>query len=365
MKLPSCRSVSLPIFSMRCSATAPTPPVSGQHIAPQLFTYAVVGLTFTLPVGPLEVSALGMEPCDSATSGIEARLVSPSASALVLTRVPFRLHADRPLELELAAVGPGAVDGAAESIASWISAHACLAIAVEVPGQPRGEVTLPFSARPCDGGWIARALVRPASWADAASVTVVSLSLADRLMACDCLPATLRVGYNHARVTDGSVFAAAKVGDVAALQAALDAGGSTEEADEVRGGRVACCDTTMQLYDHRLLGVLPFLLPFYSTAGHPRSWPLSIASRPSARSCGRRQRGRSRQGGESRRGMRKDLLEPCKGAARGALMFMPPFALLLELCLLECPPSHCSWSYVSSSPAPAEWLDPPAFRSFR
>ena len=43
---------------------------------------------------------------------------------------------------------------------------------------------------------------------------------------------------NHAPAPEGAVLAAAEAGDVPALQAALDAGGSTEEADEVReGGR--------------------------------------------------------------------------------------------------------------------------------
>ena len=190
----------------------------------------------TLPVGPLEIPTLSMEQCDSASSAIEAVLFSPYASALSLTGVPALVLTDRPLELKLAAVGLVAGDGVAESIASWLSAHACLAIAVEVAGQPREEVFLPVSARPSRGSWIARALVRPTAWADAASLTVVSLSIAGRPLPCDCLPATLPVGYNHVPASAGAVFAAAEAGNVPALKAALDACGSTEEAVEVRGG---------------------------------------------------------------------------------------------------------------------------------
>ena len=40
---------------------------------------------------------------------------------------------------------------------------------------------------------------------------------------------------NHAAAPAGAVYAAAKAGDVRALQAALEAGASTDEADEVRG----------------------------------------------------------------------------------------------------------------------------------
>ena len=173
----------------------------------------------------------------SATSAVEARLVNPSASALALTRVPARVHADRPLEIELAAVGLRVGADVAVSIASWISDHALLQISVEVPEQPRGEASLRVKAHPSGGGWIIRALIRPAAWADAASVTVVSLSLERRPLMSDLLPATLRVGYNHAPAPAGVVFAAATACDVAALQTALDAGGSTEEADEVQGYR--------------------------------------------------------------------------------------------------------------------------------
>ena len=173
---------------------------------------------------------------DSATSVIEARLVSPYASSFAMTGVPARVHADRPLELELAAVGLVAGNGAAVAIASWLSAHACLAIALELPGQPREEVSFAVSARPSGGGWIFRALVRPVAWANAVSVTVVSLSLVGRPVPCGCLPVTLRVGYNHALAPVGTVLFAAQAGGVAALQAALDTGGSTEETGEVRGG---------------------------------------------------------------------------------------------------------------------------------
>ena len=43
---------------------------------------------------------------------------------------------------------------------------------------------------------------------------------------------------NHAPAPEGAVMAAAKAGNVRALRIALDAGGSTEEADKVRGSMV-------------------------------------------------------------------------------------------------------------------------------
>ena len=74
--------------------------------------------------GPLEIPTMGMEPCLSSTSAIQATLTSLSASALALTRVPARVHADRPLDFELAGVGLGADAGASLSVANRLSAHA-------------------------------------------------------------------------------------------------------------------------------------------------------------------------------------------------------------------------------------------------
>ena len=186
------------------------------------------------------------------SSAIKARVVSPSASAFVLSRVPSLVHIDRPLELGLVVGRLGNGADAAESMASWLSTHAVLQITFEVPGQPHGEVSVLVRARPSGSRWIARALVHPAAWAYAASITVVSLSFAGRPLPCDCLPATLRVGYNHAQSPAGAVFAAATAGDLPALHAALEAGGSTEETDEVGGemeeGRA--CMTPAQPHPH-------------------------------------------------------------------------------------------------------------------
>ena len=231
-------------------------------------------------MSPFEVHALSMEPCDSATSVIEARLVSPSSSDFVVCRSPPRVHADRPLELELAVIGQGAVAGAAESVASWISAHAVLEIAVDIPGQPRCQVSVPVKARPSGGCRIIRALVHPAYWANAASVTVVSLILAERPIPCDCLPATLRVGYNHAPAPAGAVLAAARVGDVEALQAAIKAGGSTEEAERVRW-RVGRADPLGKGWSKKRTYNTPTPLPFASS---------SAAERPHCCILGRPQR---------------------------------------------------------------------------
>ena len=142
------------------------------------------------------------------------------------------MFVDRPFEIDFSTVELGA--GAAGSVARLITSHARLEV-LKVTGKSRTPYSFPLTAHSRDGNVIARALIYPASWTDADSVIVTSLTLAGQAVSCDFLPAVLRVGYNHAPAHAGAVSAAAKAGDVRALQAALDAGGSTEEADEVRG----------------------------------------------------------------------------------------------------------------------------------
>ena len=205
-------------------------------------TDEAAALALTLPAGPLEITQLGMWPLEFLTTcaAIEAFLGLPPAITLVPTRVPRVLLADRPLEIECSVVDVVPGSHAAESVTRSISTHAQLLVASESNGGPRTIWCTQIALHPSTvsgGGWIARVLVRPASWAAASSVTLLSLTFAGRPLPCDSglLPATLRVGYNHAPAPAGAVFAAAVAGDVRALQAALDEGGSTEETDAVRG----------------------------------------------------------------------------------------------------------------------------------
>ena len=185
-------------------------------------------------MGPLEVPALDVELRQSPSSAIDACLVGLSTRALELIRVPPLVLADRPLEIGLAAFGPHVGACAAASMTHCLSTHALLLIVVEFTGQSCATLSVPVAVHSAGDGWVARALIRPAAWADVASVTVVSLSLAGRPLMSDLLPMTLRVGYNHSPAPSGAVLAAAMAGNVLALEAALAAGGSTEEADEVR-----------------------------------------------------------------------------------------------------------------------------------
>ena len=213
--------------------------------------------------------------------------MNTSANVFVPSRLPTCVYADRPLEIELA-VGFGAGAGVEPvSAARWISDHARLMIDVKI-GRKVASHSVSLSARPSGGGWIARALIRPASWADTGTITVVSLSLAGRIQPCQSLPATLKVfHYIHKRARKGAVLRAAQDGDVPALRAALDAGGSTEEADEVRpvigmGTMAHAPHKHAPSYSHP---ALPSFLLCCRTAALPSGGLLcSATSRPSARS---------------------------------------------------------------------------------
>ena len=183
---------------------------------------------------PLEATALDVEPSIHSSSVIEARLVSHPSTSVSLTSVtmPPRAHADRPLEIALAFTSSRPDPEAASSFARCIAGRGLVSLVIEATGVPRA---VPLSVRPSGRGWIARALIDPASWADATSVTMESISLAGWLLACDCLPATVRVGYNHAAVLGKAVrnFASGRA-YLPELKAALIAGGLTDDVDEVR-----------------------------------------------------------------------------------------------------------------------------------
>ena len=189
-----------------------------------------------LPESPLQASEVCLEPCACSTSTLGVRLVTPSAGDIVPRRMPAVVLASRPLDIELISVGSCTGAQARATVACCLSTHAILTVSFETHERDLAIERVPISVRPSGDGWIARALICPTSWAAATSVTVASLTFGGKALPCYCFPHTMRVGYNHAPVPAGAVYAAADAGDVPALQAALDAGGSTEEADNV-GGR--------------------------------------------------------------------------------------------------------------------------------
>lgn len=194
-------------------------------------------LASVFPIGPLELPVVDLVPRNPLSSAIAAQLIQPAATSFVLTRMPPRLQTNLPLDIELRTFGVDAGSFAAALVARLISSYAHVTLMLkETSGQSdRGTITR-VSVRRVDSGWIMRALIHPASWTDVASVSVESFSFAGQPLPSICLPATLRVGYNHVAARAGAVISASMAGDVAALQSALDAGGSTEEADQVGGG---------------------------------------------------------------------------------------------------------------------------------
>ena len=204
-------------------------------------THAIMTLLDSNPVGLMEICDLVIEPIKSLTSAIEARFVSPSAFAFLCGRVSPLVLAGRPLEIEISSPSACASASLIESVARFMSAHARVEISIASPGRSHASHELPLEVRPSGSGngWIARALLLPSSWTDATSVSVEVLLLSRRPLPSDCLsgnclPATLRVGYNHAPAPAGAVFEASNSSDTLALQAALDVGGSTEETNGVR-----------------------------------------------------------------------------------------------------------------------------------
>ena len=117
-----------------------------------------------------------------------------------------------------------------------------------------------------------------------------------------------------APVPAGAVLEAAKAGDVEKLGALLKAGGSTEEADKVRGGERGGPTGSDGGREEQ---PSPFLL-FLSAAGRLDWRSLGRRRRPPRSPPhapgGRRQPGQSQQCEGMNGGMRRGLLLPCRGA---------------------------------------------------
>jgi len=186
-------------------------------------------LTSSFRVSPLEIPTLEFGVCGPSACTLEAYLISPSTNAVCVTRVPPVIRRDRPLDIELDIRGHHPDSYAAATVAHSFSVHANFVAILEGQAQS-SSFTAQVSVFPSGERWIARVLTPPSSW-DNAELANVSITLGQQSLPCEVLQATIRVGYNHASAPAGAVLAAAKAGDGPALQAALDAGGSTEEAD--------------------------------------------------------------------------------------------------------------------------------------
>lgn len=211
------------------------------------FTLEAAASASAILGGPLEKSELHLRSLAGPGSFADARLVNVDTRTIVMmlsrAKAPRVVLAGQPLEIDFDVEGTSLdvfqcahIGG---SVARSVSAHTLLQLYIEADEHSATDLSVLVVVRHFCNGWNVRALLHPTSWKDAASVTVLSISFAGRTLPCTFLPATLRVGFNHAPAPEGAIFRASTNGNVQALRAALDAGGSTEEADGVRG-RLGC-----------------------------------------------------------------------------------------------------------------------------
>ena len=191
-----------------------------------------------------------LELTSSTVSPVGVRLLSTPGSAITLRR-PQERHAPgmtftpalrvipgRPLDLEVDLVDSNfPCARKAASLAAFLSAQARLAL--RIIGGPHDGVShvVPITVHASSAGWVARAVIHPSSWAGAESLMLESLELTGRALRLLLagLPVTVEHGFSHDPAYAGAVYRAAEAGDVPALEAALAAGGSTEEKHEVSG----------------------------------------------------------------------------------------------------------------------------------
>lgn len=197
-------------------------------------------LVVCFPQDPVELAELELVSTPDLPLGVGLCALTPNA--LVLHQPPVSVPLGRPLELAVSLSDCGLIGPASSS-----AMERCLETHVRVSVFPEGlagsdatGAAVPVSARTCGAGWTLRVLASPKSWAYAPAFTLGTQLLAGRPLLSTWLPAAVEVVCSHVRARKGAVWDAARRGDVPALMQALASGGSTEEADEVRGDASVC-----------------------------------------------------------------------------------------------------------------------------
>ena len=202
----------------------------------------VASLCAFLPVGPVEISVVDV--LDDPARPTSARLSAPFLDDLTLVYEKSVLLPNSPLDFGLG--GDSSTMGleSLSALASCLDTHLRVTIHPDLSTTScdamRHTLVAPVSARVTNAGAgvRVRVLALPAAWSEATHMTTRFMDLAGiRLLPP---PESVRVGFNHSRAPVGRVFMAATNNDVPALVAALIAGFSTEEADNVGSGYRRC-----------------------------------------------------------------------------------------------------------------------------
>ena len=196
-----------------------------------------VTLVLTSPAGPVEPPEIGFY--DSPDDLLGVRVCALAASDVALQPVSGIKFGQRALDL-LFRLRDGAIGicnshvvaGIAQSMTTHLRVSIC--IAEQDSDVDRSEcIESLVSVRVAGEDLVARVLVPPGTWRQASVATVQAVSWADVPMTAPSLPARVMLHASHERAPPGRAHDRASDGDCAGLLAALAAGGSTEEVDEV------------------------------------------------------------------------------------------------------------------------------------
>lgn len=180
----------------------------------------------SLPIAPVEPTAIALKPCGVGIGTIQA-LSCPSVTDLSLTRLVGRVLSGDDAEF-LLAPSLRALEADATAMLRITRCYAVLQQSAQI-------LSVTYEAFPKRGGVLLRVHV-PAETLDGDHVTITRVSVAGCELPLVSAQLRVTVGYNHKPAAPGPVTAAAKDGDVRALIRCLNHGASTEEVDAVRPG---------------------------------------------------------------------------------------------------------------------------------
>lgn len=192
-------------------------------------------LRLSLPACPVETTSLALVDFPASQSALAKRVFAPCAlrPSHVFVDLPDIVLPGRPIEFALGVTNLHEGTPAPEITPCLLRSLRVSVLVATDTGQCRNDASCTVLKETARGALRVRVLLYPSLWTGAPALAIEALKISASSVASPHLPKTLVLRFNHERSSAGSLWAAASVGDVRGLEAALAAGCSTEETQDV------------------------------------------------------------------------------------------------------------------------------------
>ena len=188
----------------------------------------------SLPAIPAETTSLALVDVPSSQYLLAKRVFAPCALTplQVLVDLPDLVLPGRPIEFTLGVIDLHESTPAPE-IPPWLLLSLRVSVLVTTDAGPYRNDAYCTVLKETDRTLRVRVLLHPSIWAGASALAIDAIMIDQSPVPSPHLPKALTIRFNHECSAAGSLWAAASDGDVSGLEAALAAGCSTEETQDV------------------------------------------------------------------------------------------------------------------------------------